>query len=178
VRASEAKSARAGTAGGARAPTDDAGLAPASFSFLNEVPMMTSLPLLLLAAASCPTEPRTPAGLRQAEARWVAALESRDGAALACRLARDFADTNWRGVIVSRDDMLARLSQRPASDLRLTEITVRIEGATGIVRGLNTQVTPDGKIVGRVRFTDIFVWRTGRWQAIAAQETVMAAPQP
>lgn len=133
--------------------------------------------LTALAATSCPTEPRTPAGLRQAEARWVAALEARDATALACRLAPDFADTNWQGRIVSRDAMLARLPHRPASDLRLTEIAVRIEGATGIVRGLNTQVAPDGRVVGCVRFTDIFVWRAGRWQAIAAQETV-AAPQP
>jgi hypothetical protein len=135
-------------------------------------------PLLLLAAVSCPTEPRTPAGLRQAEDRWVAALEARDGAALACRLAPDFADNNWQGRIVSRDDMLARLPKRPPSRLQLTDATVRIEGTTGIVRGLNTQVSPDGKVVGRVRFIDIFVWRAGRWQAIAAQETVVAAPQP
>lgn len=122
--------------------------------------MMIPWPLLLLAAAAvCPTEPRTSAGLRQAEARWVAALEARDGAALACRLSPDFADTNWQGRIVSRDDMLARLPQRPPSRLRLTEITVRLEGATGIVRGLNTQVAPNGTAVGRVRFTDIFVAR-------------------
>jgi len=55
---------------------------------------------------------------------------------------------------------------------------VRIEGATGIVRGLNTQVAPDGNVVRRVRFTDIFVWRAGRWQAIAAQETPVTGPQP
>jgi hypothetical protein len=133
-------------------------------------------PLLLLAAALCPTEPRTPAGLRQAEDHWVAALESRDGAALACRLAADFADSNWQGMVVRRDDMLARLPQRPPSSLHLTDVTVRIEANTGIVRGLNTQVAPDGTVVGRVRFTDIFVWRAGRWQAIAAQETPVAAP--
>jgi hypothetical protein len=130
------------------------------------------LVLAALAAASCPTEPRTPAGLRLAEDRWVAALEARDGDALACRLAPDFADNNWQGVIVTRGDMLVRLPKRPASTLRLTDITVRI------VRGLNTQIMPDGKVFGRVRFTDVFVWRAGRWQAIAAQETVVAAPQP
>lgn len=136
--------------------------------------------MLLLAAlaVSCPTEPRSEAGLRQAEERWVAALEGGDGAALACRLAPDFADNNWQGRIVRRDDMLARLPQRPPSRLQLSEITVRIDGTTGIVRGLNTQVAPDGTIIGRVRFTDIFVWRGSRWQAIAAQETVVTAPQP
>jgi hypothetical protein len=141
---------------------------------------MPGLILLLtaLAAAPCPTEPRTPAGLRLAEDRWVAALQARDGAVLACCLAPDFADNNWQGVIVSRDEMLARLPKRPPSRLQLTDVTVRLEGTTGIVRGLNTQIAPNGKVVGRVRFTDIFVWRAGRWQAIAAQETLVAAPQP
>jgi len=135
-------------------------------------------PVPALAAAPCPTEPRTLAGLRQAEDRWVAALEARDGAALACRLASDFTDNDWQGAVHHRDDMLAHLPQRPPSHLRLTDLTVRIEGATGIVRGLNTQIAPDGRTVGRVRFTDIFVWRAGRWQAIAAQETVVATPKP
>ena len=134
--------------------------------------------LAALAVAACPTEPRTADGLRQAEDRWVAALEARDGAALACCLASDFADNNWQGAIVSRDDMLARLPKRPPSRLQLTDVTVRIEGMTGVVRGLNTQIAPGGKVVGRVRFTDIFVWRAGHWQAIAAQETLAAAPQP
>jgi hypothetical protein len=134
------------------------------------------MPWLLLAFAvpTCPTESHTVQGLRLAETRWVAALDARDGAALACRLAPDFTDNDWQGVARRRDDILARLPQRPPSRLELSELTVRIEGTTGIVRGLNTQVAPDGKVIGRVRFTDIFVWRAGRWQAIAAQETMVA----
>lgn len=136
--------------------------------------------LLLLAAlaTACPTEPRTAAGLRQAEDRWVAALEARDQAALACRLAPDFADNDWQGAVHRRDAVLARLPQRPPSTLQLSELTISVLGATGMVRGLNTQVAPDGKMVGRVRFTDVFVWRAGRWQAIAAQETIVAAAHP
>ena len=135
-------------------------------------------PLLLLAAASCPAEPPTPAGLRQAEDRWIAALEARDGAALACRLAPDFADNDWQGAVRRRDAVLARLPQRPPSRLQWTEMTVRLEGTTGVVRGLNTQTAPDGTVIGRVRFTDVFIRRGGRWQAIAAQETLVAAAKP
>jgi len=137
------------------------------------------MPLLLaLAAASCLAEPRTPAGLRLAEERWVAALEARDAAALACRLAPDFTDHDWQGMIVRRADMLARLPQRPPSRLQLTKVTVRLDGTIGIVRGLNTQIAPDGTVVGRVRCTDVFVWHGGRWQAIAAQETLVAPAKP
>ncbi len=32
-----------------------------------------------------------------------------------------------------------------------------------------------GKPTGAVRFTDVFVWRDGRWRAVSAQETVIAS---
>jgi hypothetical protein len=134
--------------------------------------------LLAVLAATCPSEPRTVTGLRQAEDRWVAALEARDQAALACRLAPDFADNDWQGALRRREEVLSRLPHRPPSTLHLSELTVRVLGTTGLVRGLNTQIAPGGAVVGRVRFTDIFIWRAGRWQATAAQETVVAAPQP
>ena len=139
---------------------------------------MMFLFLAAAAAAACPAEPHNPTGLGLAEKRWIAALEARDEAGLACRLAPDFADNDWRGAVRRRDEVLARLPQRPLSTLQLSELTTSVLGTTGVVRGLNTQVAPDGKMVARVRFTDVFVWRAGRWQAIAAQETVVAAPQP
>jgi hypothetical protein len=30
-----------------------------------------------------------------------------------------------------------------------------------------------GKEIARVRFTDVFVYRDGRWQAVAGHETLM-----
>src|SRR3569623_3197312 len=106
----------------------------------------TAMLLLLAAVATaCPTEPRTAAGLRQAEDRWVAALEARDQAALACRLAPDFADNAWQGAVHRRDAVLARLPPRPPSTLQLSALTISVLGATGMVRGLNPQVAPDGK---------------------------------
>ena len=30
-----------------------------------------------------------------------------------------------------------------------------------------------GKVIARVRFTDIFVYRDGRWQAVAGHETLI-----
>ena len=70
--------------------------------------------------------------------------------------------------------MLDAARHRPPSRLTLTDLSFRIVGVTGIVRGLNTQMAPDGKVIGRVRFTDIFPWHGGRWQAIAAQEAPVA----
>lgn len=131
------------------------------------------LSLLLAAAASACTlsEPPTPAGLRLAENRWVAALEARDGRALACRLAPDFTDSTWRGDLVRRAAVLAALPSRPPSRLALSELAAEVHGGVGIVHGVNTQTSADGKTIGRVRFTDVFVRAGGRWQALSAQET-------
>jgi hypothetical protein len=115
----------------------------------------------------------SPAGLLLAEQRWVAALESRDVSALGCRLAPGFIDTNWRGELVTRKEMVAALSKRQPSRLVLSDLRAEVHGRFGIVRGINTQVCRDGSVIGRVRFTDVFVRTHSRWQALSAQETVI-----
>ena len=134
--------------------------------------MSISLAFALVTAAvsDCPLEPPTIQGLILAEQRWVAALEARDVRALECRLAPGFTDSNWRGDLVRRGAILAALPNRPASKLALSELAAEVHGDVGIVHGINTQ-TADGKTIGRVRFTDVFVRAGGRWQALSAQET-------
>jgi len=41
----------------------------------------------------------------------------------------------------------------------------------GYIRRRNTMLDPRGKVLARVRFTDIFVYRDGRWLAVAGQES-------
>jgi hypothetical protein len=53
------------------------------------------------------------------------------------------------------------------------DITVRLYGTTAVVRG---RTVADGMFEGkpvsaRIRFTDVFVKRDGRWQAVASQAT-------
>jgi uncharacterized protein DUF4440 len=136
--------------------------------------LLLVLALLASAPAACRlSEPPTRAGLLAAEAHWVAALESRDVRALACRLAPAFTDTSWRGQLVSREAVLSALPSRGRIELALSELDAQVFGQIGVVRGLNTETGPDGKIVGKVRFTDLFVRGNGGWQALAAQETLV-----
>ena len=133
-----------------------------------------ALALLTSVAPVCPlTEPATSEGLLLAERRWVVALEAHDVGALACRLAPGFTDTTWQGKLVGRAIVLAALPHRANSKLALSELTAEVYGRIGIVHGVNTQIGPDGKIAGKVRFTDVFVRSDGRWRALAAQETAI-----
>ncbi len=124
------------------------------------------------------SEADSPSGLILAEQRWVAALESRNVAALHCRLAPDFVDTNWRGELVTRNAVIAALPNRPPSRLVLSDVQANVHGRIGIVRGINTQTALDGSVLGRVRFTDVFVRKLDGWQALSAQETVIGSASP
>lgn len=121
------------------------------------------------------TDRHDAAGLRAVEARWVQLLETRDADGLACLLAPEFVDINWAGQRVPRKRVLAALPHRPDSRLELSEIDITLRGAVGIVRGLNRQTDAAGRAIGAVRFTDIFVYRNRRWQAVSAQETLVRA---
>lgn len=134
------------------------------------------LTAIALMTAACPERPRTAVGALATEKAWVAAIERRDVTALSCILDPAFADNNWRGERVARTEVLAKLPHRPSSQLHLGDLQVTVRGGMAMVRGVNTQTAPDGKTVGTVRFTDVFVYRGGSWHAVAAQETLIQPP--
>ena len=143
-----------------------------AFAFLGSaMTLATSVPQTRL---GCRRHPMTSAGVLATEHEWVRAIEARDSRALSCILANDFADTNWRGELVPRSAVLGRLSSRPPSRLKLTDLTVSQNDQLAIVRGINTQVAPDGRNAASVRFTDVFVYLGGACRAISAQETLIA----
>jgi hypothetical protein len=61
----------------------------------------------------------------------------------------------------------------PTIDRRLAATQVRFYGATAIVTGSVIRLR-DGSELGRNVFTDVFVLRDGRWQAVSAEETPVA----
>jgi len=124
------------------------------------------------ATAACPTQPRTAAGVLATERAWVAALESRDARALDCILAPEFADTSWRGELIPKAQVMKALPSRPASTLTLADLHATLIGDVAMMRGVNTQRAGE-KVLGSVRFVDLFVYRSGRWQAISAQESLI-----
>jgi hypothetical protein len=140
-------------------------------SLFTAMTLATSVPQTAL---GCPRHPMTRGGVLATEHAWVRAIEARDTTALSCILALEFADTNWRGQIVPRSAVLARLPSRPDSRLKLIDLSVVEHGRFAIVRGMNTQTDADGRTSGSVRFTDVFVYRAGSWRAISAQETLIA----
>ena len=125
-------------------------------------------------AADCPkSQPKTEAALVQAEETWAAALSRKDADAVACLLAEEFEDADVDGSLLTRSQTLEHIPHRKPGTNHLSELRGHVEGNSGFARGLATLVDETGKVKARVRFTDVFVYREGRWQALAGQETLL-----
>ena len=135
------------------------------------IALMFSLPAL---AADCPeNQPKTDDVLVKLERDWAKALNRKDSAEVACMVADEFEDADVDGSLHTRAEMLSHIPNRKPRENRLSELHGHVEGDMGFTRGLNTIVDASGKAVARVRFTDVFTYRDGRWQALAGQETLL-----
>jgi hypothetical protein len=120
---------------------------------------------------------KTKDGLVGVENRWVKALNSGDQKALACILAPEFKDQGVYGDSRDRGKVIADLPKREDFGQHLKDLDPLLFGDTGVVRGVNHLTKPDGKPLIDVRFTDVFVYRDGHWQAVSAQETLVRPPE-
>jgi ketosteroid isomerase-like protein len=123
-------------------------------------------------AAPCPAgQAKDGSALVQNERMWAKALEQRDSAALSCLLAAEFEDAGPDGALQDRDTTLAKAGEHQPMHHELTEMHAQVHGDFAYIRGLATAVDAQGKVLVKVRFTDIYVYRDGRWQAVAAHES-------
>jgi len=120
------------------------------------------LPLSAL-AADCPkNQPKTEAALVELEQNWAAALSRKDADAVGCMLAEEFEDADVDGSLHTRSWTLERIPNKKPGVNHLSELRGHVDGNMGYTRGL-----------ARVRFTDVFVYRDGRWQALAGHESMI-----
>jgi ketosteroid isomerase-like protein len=113
--------------------------------------------------------------LMQAEQTWARSLEERDAATLGCLLADEFEDADPSGKLTDRATTLAGVATRRAGHNELSELKAHVMGDVGYIRGKATATNAEGKVVARVRFTDVYVYREGRWQCVAAHESLIAS---
>jgi ketosteroid isomerase-like protein len=134
--------------------------------------LLVSLPAL---AAGCPkNQPETEAALLNLENTWADALSRKDAEAVACLLSDEFEDADVDGSLKTRAQTLAHIPQRKPGVNHLSEMRAHVEGNFGYTRGLAELVDASGKVVARVRFTDVFAYRDGRWQALAGHESLIS----
>jgi ketosteroid isomerase-like protein len=138
--------------------------------------MKSVFPLLLLCSlahgAVCPTgQLKDPTALVQIEQVWLRAAEQHDVAALGCILADEFEEADFAGSLIGRSAMLASAAKPGNAHSELSDLHAHVYGDFAYVRGLGVTSSDDGKPPVKNRFTDIFVYRDGRWQCVAGHES-------
>lgn len=139
------------------------------------------------AFGAVPESERTPGAVMAVEHAWLDALNRRDVKVLARILGREFIDSDFQGDAITRAGYLAYFAHpiaQPAARVRQTfsDTMVRFVAGgtvaivTGVVITRSTALAMAGVsskrgVAQRSRFTDVFVWREARWQAVTGQET-------
>ena len=126
-------------------------------------------------AANCPRDQaKTDDTLIQIEQNWASALSRHDAATVACMVADEFEEADVDGSLHTRTQMLEHIPRRKPGSNHLTDLRAHVDGNFGYVRGLNEVLDAEGKVKARVRFTDVFTYRDGRWQAFLAHESLLS----
>jgi ketosteroid isomerase-like protein len=118
--------------------------------------------------------------LKDIENKWAAAFKSRDTREIEPVLADDYVLTNEKGKVLNRASALKQIKKD-------TDIYEKSENSNMVVHHINrdaavvTGMTHDvgkdksGKPFNRTfRWTDTFVTRNGKWQAVATQVTLVS----
>jgi hypothetical protein len=99
-----------------------------------------------------------------------------NGAELEHILASDFLHSVVTGDLLTKAQHIQFSSKHlPPSDLtnHFEGLQVRVYGDVRVVNGLVVRTNKGGNTVDKTVFTDVFVYRDGRWQAVNAQENVV-----
>ncbi len=97
--------------------------------------------------------------------------------------AEEFIFTDAGGGVTTKKQDLEGLKQPPNPDVRLVaydvdEMKVMLYDKTAVVTGRVTikRMVKGAAVMGQSRFTDVFVWRQGRWQLVAGLSSRIRTP--
>lgn len=105
-------------------------------------------------------------------------LHAKDAATLGRILAPDFVHVIPVDHFMNRQEHIDLHLKHPEPKEHHTKYDkfhVRFYGDTAIVNGSVIAINPLGRVLERTMFTDVFVLRDGKWQAVNAQENAARA---
>lgn len=112
------------------------------------------------------------------EREWNDADMARDYAWHERNYSDDFSGISSRtGALSTKSEDIASSKKGTVTSARLSDLDVRVEGDTAVVTGINHVTGTDDKGAAfdrKVRFTDTFVKRDGRWLVWATQGTAIS----
>ncbi len=127
---------------------------------------------LTLAQTTAATD--TTRELEQIEQNLAATWKRGDCVGWAALIAPEWSVIHITGDVMTRADALKMCEVRnaPIEAATIDQVSVREYGDTAVVTGRTTMTVGGAQpLTVRLRFTDVFVRRAGRWQAVASQAT-------
>ena len=124
---------------------------------------------------------KTVEALVQIEHDWSQADVKKDVAALDRIMADDWTGIDFQGAVLTKAEALGEVAKRSdateTSTTTLGKMKVRLFGNTAVVSGteIETSLYRGKDSSGTYVWTDVFVQRKGRWQAVSSQSTKLAA---
>ncbi len=113
------------------------------------------------------------AQLKQMEDDWVKATVQKNKVEIARIEALDYQSITADGKVHGQQEDIAALANANYTDISNSDLEIRMYGDTGIVTGIaHVKGQENGEdITGDYRFTDVFVKRDGKWQAVNTATT-------
>ena len=118
------------------------------------------------------------AALTEIQHRLAAAWVNGDRDFIDSVLADDWSVTDLTGRVLTKEEVLREAfssDERQVASMTIDDIRVRAFGDWAIVTGRTLAAGEyQGSMVEvKLRFTDVFVMRNGRWQAVSSQATML-----
>ena len=130
------------------------------------------------AAAQRPPDAQSEAYMRQAEADWAdLAVHTRTGV-IERILADDYVGVNSDNVVRDKAKMIALAAEKPSGTYvssKLDYVHYRHFGDTVLAQGGESLQRKDRGPDLSLIWTDVWLWRGGKWQVVASQDSVLPA---
>ncbi len=111
--------------------------------------------------------------LKQMEDDWAKAIKDKEAATLRRIIAEDWVGTDDKGKVSNREQAISQITSYPdvIESNENFDMQVRVYGNTAVViGGARERGTRNGTAyTDTYRWTDVFVKRGGRWQAVVSQ---------
>jgi len=144
---------------------------------MNKLIFTAALLLSVVLFARAKTSQTVEQILIRMEHAWSEADVKKDAATLNRILADDWIGIDFEGTVMTRAEVLKQVSAHAADTATestvLGEMKVRVYGNTALVTGKETEKSryKGEDSSGEYIWTDVFVLRNGRWQAVSSQST-------
>ena len=139
--------------------------------------MLSALLALMLVSPQLPDHAAVTRDLTRIEEQLAASWKSGDCDGWSALIAPEWSVIHLAGTVVTKNEAMhmCRTPQARIDTFSVDQLQVRVFDMAAVVTGRTTVTTTGANAdTVRLRFTDVFIRRDGRWQVVASQATSLA----